>query len=198
MQGHSTVTDWIQQLKTGSSTAAQKIWERYAQALITLAHRKLAARGVDEEDIVQQAFEAFFRAAQAGRLPRLSDRQDLWALLIKITENKVIDQRRRERSRKRGPDGTETSLVGLGDPQPSPEFVAEAIDQYEHLLAAPRRAAAPACAAQDGGPHAGRGCPATGLRAGNGEPQAAIDSHDLEQGDRKQRFLAAPQAGCLA
>lgn len=80
MSSHSSVTVWLEQLRGGDSYAAQRLWQRYWTRLIGVAHARLPSprRGpADEEDVAQEAFDAFFRAARAGRYPQLEDRDDL-------------------------------------------------------------------------------------------------------------------------
>jgi ECF sigma factor len=59
----------------------------------------------DEEDAALSAFDSCCRAATEGRFPCLDDRDDLWRLLVAITERKATDQMRRARRLKRaGPE----------------------------------------------------------------------------------------------
>src|SRR5262245_48960496 len=81
MSSHGSVSNWIAALKEGDSAAAQPLWERYYRQLVVLARKKLGAaarRDADEEDVVQNAFHSFFRAAGQGRFPQLDDRDSLW------------------------------------------------------------------------------------------------------------------------
>jgi len=153
MDSESSVTDWIVRVKQDDAAAAQRLWERYVTQLVDFARRKLhaqARRVADENDVVQEAFEAFFRAARTGQLTQLHDRHDLWRLLITITENKVHDHaRHRLRARRGGGKvrgesvfeagrGSESGLgAGLGqiaDLQVDPAMAAQAVDQLRHLL----------------------------------------------------------------
>jgi FixJ family two-component response regulator len=43
----------------------------------------------DAEDVLVSVFDRFFRAAQEDRFARLDDRDDLWQLLLMLTERKV-------------------------------------------------------------------------------------------------------------
>src|SRR5215470_10539747 len=100
-----SVTVWIESLKTGDRDAAQKLWQRYFEALVRLARARLrgAPKAVaDEEDAALSAFDCFCRGAARGRYPRLNDRDDLWRLLVILTERKAIDQARHQRRHKRG------------------------------------------------------------------------------------------------
>src|SRR6516164_6398408 len=94
MHPEASVTPWIDRLKAGDPDAAQKLWERYFRRLLGLARRKLGAaprRAADEEDVALSAFDSFCRAAEQGRFPRLSDRSDLWQLLVLLTARKAFD-----------------------------------------------------------------------------------------------------------
>jgi RNA polymerase sigma factor (sigma-70 family) len=100
-----TISHWISQLKAGDPAAAQPLWERYVDKLVGLARKKLRGsprRAADEEDVALSAFDSFCRGAARGRFPLLTDRNDLWGLLIVITARKAFDQLRHERSRKQG------------------------------------------------------------------------------------------------
>jgi DNA-directed RNA polymerase specialized sigma24 family protein len=145
----SSVTVWMESLKAGDAAAAEKLWRRYFEDLVRLARARL--RGVpkavaDEEDAALDAFDSFVRGAARGRYPRLDDRDDLWRLLVVITERKVLDQARHERRRKRGggkvvglpghdgadhPDEDRARLAGA---MPTPEFAALVADQCRRLL----------------------------------------------------------------
>lgn len=153
MQPAPSVTVWIARLKHNDPEAAQRLWERYCGRLVELARRKLAGhvcRSADEEDVALSAFASLCGAAAAGRFPQLTDRHDLWALLIRITERKAIDLVRREGRARRGggrvrgdsavrlPEGSVDGVVGLDgviDPEPGPEMVALVADELRALLA---------------------------------------------------------------
>ena len=146
-----SVTRWIGDLVASGATdsATQKLWERYFDRLVHLAHDRLRAgpRGpADAEDTALSAFDSFCRGAAAGRFPRLSDRDDLWAVLVTITVRKASDQVRRERRQKRGggrvrgeqelgrADAGEGGLEELVGREPTPELAAMMAEQYLHLL----------------------------------------------------------------
>jgi DNA-directed RNA polymerase specialized sigma24 family protein len=144
-----SVTLWIQSMKGGDAEAAEKIWRRYFEGLIRLARARLRGmpRAVaDEEDAALSAFDSFFQGASRGRYPRLDDRDDLWRLLVVITERKALDQVQRERREKRGggkvlgtldlpdADGRAGGLASAASPEPSPEFAAQVADECGRLL----------------------------------------------------------------
>jgi RNA polymerase sigma factor (sigma-70 family) len=141
-----SVTQWLQALKaTGDPEAAQKLWERYFHNLLGLARARLGClprRAADEEDVVVSAFESFFRAAAAGRFPLLEDRDDLWRLLVRITERKAYDliayASAKKRDGRRVADGIGPDHCGplshLAARDPDPAFAAEIADELRHLL----------------------------------------------------------------
>jgi DNA-directed RNA polymerase specialized sigma24 family protein len=146
-----SVTQWIHQLQAGDRAAAQELWNRYFQRLVGLARCKLQGaqrRAADEEDVVLSAFESFFRGAEQGRFPRLDDRDNLWRLLVVITERKAWNLVQHERRQKRGggearresglADG-EDSLAEAGinefaSREPTPEMAAQVADECRRLL----------------------------------------------------------------
>lgn len=151
MSEEQSVSVWLQQLKADDSMAAFHLWRRYVERLCRLAKRKLSSLrpgAVNEDDVVQSVFAAFLVGAQQGRFMRLDDRNDLWQVLVMLTERKAISQLRRERAAKRG--GGATSIVSAADHaatgsqehgishlpsrDPTPEFAAEVREQLNKLL----------------------------------------------------------------
>jgi DNA-directed RNA polymerase specialized sigma24 family protein len=145
INGGDSVTVWIESLKAGDADAAAKLWRRYFEALVRLARDRLhrAPRAVaDEEDAALSAFDSFVRGAARGRYPRLDDRDDLWRLLVTITERKAFDQAQLERRLKRGGGrvvglagaGDSGGLVAVADATPTPAFAAMVADECHVLL----------------------------------------------------------------
>ena len=150
MPSKGSVTHWIEEIASGGdrSVAAQALWERYFEKLVGVARRKLRQMGdprrvADEEDVVANAFESYYRAAGNGRFPDLGDRDGLWRLLLTITARKATDLVRRNKAQKRrvlgesvlkGPNsesaGWEIGQV-IGQ-EPTPEFVAMVIEQVAY------------------------------------------------------------------
>src|SRR5262249_20670546 len=100
MDAPGSVTFWITQLKAGNQAAAQPLWENYFQQLVARTRRLLAGalrRSADEEDVALSAFDSFCRAAAAGRFPRLNDRDDLWQLLVVLSNRKARNLMKYER-----------------------------------------------------------------------------------------------------
>jgi DNA-directed RNA polymerase specialized sigma24 family protein len=144
-----SITRWIDELKTGDPLAAQKLWERYFRRLVGLARKKLQGirtRVADEEDVALSAFDSFCRGAEAGRFPRLDDRDNLWHLLVVLTGRKVWHLVRDEGRHKRTPKTAASAasrasaepefLLGqVLSREPTPEFAAQLLEEYQLLLA---------------------------------------------------------------
>src|SRR5262245_6821203 len=95
MSSTRSVTHWIHQVQAGDALAAQKLWEAYFPRLVGMARQKLESRprpASDEENIALSPFASFCRRAECGQFPRLSDRNDLWRLLVTITARKAVNQ----------------------------------------------------------------------------------------------------------
>jgi DNA-directed RNA polymerase specialized sigma24 family protein len=143
---HTPITLWLRSLEAGDGEAAEKLWRHFFDDLVRLAWARLRAAPkavADEEDAALSAFDSFCRGATRGCYPRLHDRDDLWRLLVVITERKAIDQAQRERRQKRGggkilgtpdlPDG-DRLVRGAVLQEPTPEFAALMADECRQLL----------------------------------------------------------------
>ena len=151
--GEGSVTRWIGGLKLGDQNAAQGLWERYFERLVKLARARLAHRtgaDEDEEDAALSAFDSFCAGLALGRFPLLTDRNDLWRLLVVITARKVSAQVDRRRAWKRGglrfradaavpafdrDQQDADRLADLVGREPTPEFAAIVIEEFQSLLA---------------------------------------------------------------
>jgi DNA-directed RNA polymerase specialized sigma24 family protein len=148
-----SVTYWIDQLKAGDQAAAQPLWEVYFQQLVVRTRQKLAGaprRAADEEDVALSAFASFCDAVAQGRFPQLHDRDDLWQLLIVITDRKagrLVDYERRQRrggghvldeaALRFGRRASEVlPLAQIAGREPSPDFAAQVGEECQRLLGA--------------------------------------------------------------
>ena len=149
MSSAGSVTCWISELKAGQHAAAQPLWERYFERLVARARQKLRGTpraAADEEDVALSAFDNFCRAAEQGRFPDLADREDLWQILLVLTDRKAMNLMRNARRQKRGGgivlneatcldaatgDGP---LSRIPDPEPSPAFTALFAEECQRLL----------------------------------------------------------------
>jgi hypothetical protein len=87
-----SVSHWLKGLKTGDRSAVDAIWHRYYQRIVQFAIRKLKVnpdRAVDGEDIAQITMHRFCSCVASGRYPNLDDREQLWALLVVFTINRI-------------------------------------------------------------------------------------------------------------
>ena len=146
-----SVTLWLRQLQAGDSAAAQQLWQRYVERLIRLASRKLGdlpRRVADEEDVVLSAFKGFLRGVEEGRFAQFDDREDLWQVLVVLTERKAIGLRREIRADKCGGGQVRGESVLEGDfamssvapgicqlagCEPTPQFATQVHEEFSRL-----------------------------------------------------------------
>jgi DNA-directed RNA polymerase specialized sigma24 family protein len=147
----SSISDWIGLLVGGDPAAVRPLWERYFHLLVARARRKLAGvprAAADEEDVALSAFDSFCRRAEQGHFPELKDRDDLWRLLLRITDRKASNQRKHATRKRRGsgevlnegalPAANSeggSPLAQLPGPEPTPEFAAAAAETWRELFA---------------------------------------------------------------
>jgi RNA polymerase sigma factor (sigma-70 family) len=137
----SSISHWIEKMKTGDEVAAQRLWEHYFEQLVRLCRKWLRGhprRAADEEDVVLSAFDTFFKGIRAGKYPNLADRNNLWKLLVVIAARKASDYVKHEAREKRG-GGRVVGEAGIGfeeilATEPSPEFAASVSEEYRRLL----------------------------------------------------------------
>jgi len=138
-----SITRCIAMLRRGDRDAAEALWGAYIHRLVALARARLGSsprRAADEEDVALSAFDSFYRRAETGQFARLDGRDDLWQVLVMITERKAIDLLRREGRLSRGEGRviplSEAEARGEGaiDPTPTPEFAAQVVDEFRLLL----------------------------------------------------------------
>lgn len=148
-----SISAWLVDLRHGDQQAAQDLWSRYESQLVAAARQKLghAQTGyADEEDVAQLAFTSLCRGALEGRFQDVSNRDELWWLLLAITKRKAVDLIRHETAQKRGgrnstsdgkPVRDAASGFTFGDmvaSDPTPEYLAALSEQYGRLMASLR------------------------------------------------------------
>lgn len=147
---NESVTHWIAALRVGDEDAASQLWERYFAQLVQLARRKLGSnprRIADEEDVAISVFRRLCDGAEQGSFEQLSDRDGLWKLLVKITTNRAIDQKRHDNQQKRGggkvrgeshfrghEDSAAAGLDGLLGPEPTPDMLRQIAEEHDRLM----------------------------------------------------------------
>jgi DNA-directed RNA polymerase specialized sigma24 family protein len=146
MSESTNVSHWIDLVKTGDSVAASQIWHHYFDRLVrSVRHRVYGQnRAVsDEEDIVLSVFDSFYNAAENGRFPDLTDRDDLWRLLLRMAARKVVDKRRHDLRQRRGGNvqlyyldhaADDDSVVEAIGVEPSPDMVVMMQESVEQLF----------------------------------------------------------------
>ncbi len=144
MSPTQSVTEWLLRLRNGDrDEAAWRLWQVYFDRLVRLARARLASRprlAADAEDVALSAFDSFIRAVEAGRFPRLDDRDDLWQVLLVLTARKAGKLIRREQAEKRG-GGERAAAVeacaataATTGKEPDPAEVAAMAETCERLL----------------------------------------------------------------
>ena len=150
MNEPGSVTVWLKHFKTsqGRDEAVSRLWGRYFTLLVLRARERLQLRApaVDGEDVALSAFDSFVRAAEAGRFPRLEDRNDLWQILLVLTARKAANVVRDEGRLKKGGgaailglEGRESDAEGYlpmaAEPDPAEAaLLAEEVEQLLRIL----------------------------------------------------------------
>jgi RNA polymerase sigma factor (sigma-70 family) len=145
----ASVSTWIAQLRDGDDDAAQRIFQRYVERLAQLAANRLRnrpKRRADEDDLVLAAFEEFVERARLGKFPKLRDRDDLWQILLLITDRRAVDHVRRELAYARHVKGesalaapratasADSPLASVSAREPTPDEAAAFADDVANLL----------------------------------------------------------------
>jgi DNA-directed RNA polymerase specialized sigma24 family protein len=149
MNGPGSVTVWLDRLKAGEGRdeAVARLWERFFARLVSQARTHLCGRRAtgDGEDVALSAFDGFVRSVEAGKFPKLDDRDDLWRVLLMMTGNKAKNAIRDENRAKRGGGwvayemaGTDSNAAGVpvASADPDPAEAAALAEGAERLLAA--------------------------------------------------------------
>ena len=139
MSDSTSITGWLDGLRAGNGEAAQRLWEEYFRRLVGMARARLDRRPagpVGSEDVALSAFDTFCRGAEAGRFPRLADRNDLWQVLMMLTARKAIDAVHREQALKRGGGAAAAGLSfeAVVGSEPTPSFAAGVAEECRALL----------------------------------------------------------------
>ena len=104
-----SVTLWLQQFKQGDREAVGPLWDRYFTRLVHLARnrfpRTAATGAASAQDVALEAFASFCRRAEEDGFASLSDRDDLWQLLVVLAFRKRCNQIKHEQRQRRHPTG---------------------------------------------------------------------------------------------
>jgi DNA-directed RNA polymerase specialized sigma24 family protein len=100
-----SITTWICRLESDEELAFARLHQRLRPLLLTRARNRLKhlpIRFADSDDVVQETFLAFHKALKAGKVPRLSDRNELLAFLTHVIACKACNLIEAEGAEKRG------------------------------------------------------------------------------------------------
>ncbi len=149
MTNEHSVSRWLDGIKAGDEASIAQLWHRYFERLVRLARGKLPGhcrRAYDEEDVALSAFQSFCQRAAGGKFPTLSDRNDLWRLLLTLTLRKAVLTIRHHTRRKRGAgrvmgesafqdgDRTALGLAEILENGPSPDDAVQFAEDVERRL----------------------------------------------------------------
>lgn len=144
------VTLWINECRNGEESAATHLWDHYFDHILDLARSRLrrsAKRVVDEEDVALGVMDSFFRGLREQKF-ELSDREQLWKLLVVITTRQAIEQIQHSTRKKRGGGDVrgDSIFLRMGDTgeragfdifpgnEPSPELLAAVEEETDRLI----------------------------------------------------------------
>lgn len=150
ISGHS-VSIHLVALKAGDHVAASELWKRYYDRVAQLARRRLGEaprRVADEEDVALAVFQELCEGAGRGRFKQLTDRNDLWQVLVMITRQKAVDQVRCQKRVKRGGGavsgesvwrpieaaGGARGIEQVAADEPSPDYLCSLEEQHRKLV----------------------------------------------------------------
>jgi RNA polymerase sigma-70 factor (ECF subfamily) len=138
--------DLMARLRDGQNEAAAMVFNRFATQLIELARKQLdpqIRQKVDPEDVMQSVFRSFFMRNQAGQLGEFETWDNLWAMLVVMTQRKCgrrfdyfhAAQRdvNREVSAKPRAEQSGTD-IGVSAEEPTPSEAAMLTETVEHLM----------------------------------------------------------------
>jgi DNA-directed RNA polymerase specialized sigma24 family protein len=88
-------------IREGDQDVLDAFSKRYFSKIRDLAKSKLS--NPDSEEVANDVLVALTQSIAGGKYPNLCDRNSLWFLILKITQNRVIAFTRREKAKKRIP-----------------------------------------------------------------------------------------------
>ncbi|NNJ24059.1 hypothetical protein LzC2_01060 [Planctomycetes bacterium LzC2] len=145
------VTQFLAEVRKGNREAVGEVARQLLPRVVRILERKLRGlRAADAEVVAGSVFLALWNHAGDGRFGAgtLSDSEDLWRWLMRVTDRKAIDYARREKAAKRGggqtrgegdiwiSDSQSSGLDGTEGPELSPVELAAFADTFESLMTA--------------------------------------------------------------
>ncbi len=144
MASSGSVSGWIEGMREGDPDAVRNLVERYFRRLAQYSNKRLDARmrvAEDGEDIAIMVLDTLTRNAQLGLFPNLQHREDLWLLLILLTQQIVIERKRKANSERRVIHNMtdlltrySESLESFLQEDPSQSKILEIVDCWNELL----------------------------------------------------------------
>jgi RNA polymerase sigma-70 factor (ECF subfamily) len=140
-----SAAELVARLRAGDADAAQEVFSRYVDRLVSLARSRLSSRlaqRLDPEDVVQSVYRSFFVRLREGQYT-LGSAADLWRLLAAITIHKLHKQVEFHTAQKRSFDrelrlSATDSLLGISPEElardPSPEEAMASVEELELLM----------------------------------------------------------------
>jgi len=142
MSVKSSFHDLLHRIRAGDEQAADKVVQLFEPAIRASVHRRLTNARlqplVDSMDISQSVLKSFFIRAAAGQY-ELGTPNDLVKLLMRMAHNKLIDQARKHRARRRNIQRREGGSVGEREPVHPGTTPSEQVAKKELLQEIDRR-----------------------------------------------------------
>ena len=132
-----SVSQLLQQFQAGDDAALAKLVQRYWPFLLARAGEHLPVayrRSADEEDVALEVVRLLQRGVEHKQWHQLANRQDLVALLNKITARRAINQLKYETAAVRGGRQVPESLSTGGDGGPEPRLAEPRPEPPEEVL----------------------------------------------------------------
>ena len=89
MASDPTFDEVMARLRAGQNDAATQVFNRFAGRLLALARKRLdplVLQKVDPEDVVQSVFRSFFACNAAGRFGEFESWDNVWGMLVVLTQ----------------------------------------------------------------------------------------------------------------
>ncbi|MCA9187027.1 MAG: sigma-70 family RNA polymerase sigma factor [Pirellulaceae bacterium] len=105
MSSGANSSRFVDGIRHGDPAAIQVLCDRYYELLANVARQKFGGfplRVTDEYAVANGVFQEIYERAVRGDLEEIADRQELMALLVRLTKDRVIDEMRRQMADKRG------------------------------------------------------------------------------------------------
>ena len=146
-----SISRLFEELKAGNPQAAEGLWTVYFERLVTVARKQLGdapKRVADEEDIALSVFQTLCVGAARGKFADHVRRDDLWHLLLHLTNHKLVNYVRPQTRLKRGSGDVRGESVFLNQAadsdargldqivrnEPTPSMLAALNEQHQRLL----------------------------------------------------------------